>query len=156
MSIFLVWNKTNLKIVAAEKWLSWEGFTTLADSSRLKVKFYSCKVRLRTVKPGALVSRQFESKLSWKRKGNWYFCCWLTSSSYRNTTNFGNCTLFLQFYAYCIKEVFFPLQVCTIYLVNFYIKELAHDSVLLLCSKHKIVKTKFNFKKSSYFDMLAF
>ena len=73
MSIFLVWNKTNLKIVAAEKWLSWEGFTTLADSSRLKVKFYSCKVRLRTVKPGALVSRQFELKLSWKRKGNWIF-----------------------------------------------------------------------------------
>ena len=40
---------------------------TLADSdSRLKVKFYSCKVRLRTVKPGALVSRKFE----FERKGN--------------------------------------------------------------------------------------
>ena len=85
--------------------------------------------------------------LSWNSRENEreteFSCCWLTSLGYRNTMIFGFCTLFLQFYAYGTKEVFFPLQVCTIYLVNYYLKELAHGSVLLLSSKHKIVKTKF-------------
>ena len=44
--------------------------------------------------------------------------------------------------------MFSNLQVCTIYLVNYYIRKLAHESVLLLSSKHKIVKSKFLVKKS--------
>ena len=56
---------------------------------------------------------------------------------------FRNQTLFLQFYAYRTKEVFSHLQVYTIYLVIYYIRKLAHESLLLLCSKHKIVKSKF-------------
>ena len=43
--------------------------------------------------------------------------------------------------------MFSNLQVCTIYLVNYYIRKLAHVSVLLLSSKHKIVKSKFLVKK---------
>ena len=62
---------------------------------------------------------------------------------------FRNRTLFLQFYAYRTKEVFSHLQVYTIYLVNYYIRKLAHESLLLLCSKHKIVKSKFFDQKLS-------
>ena len=36
---------------------------SLSLTSRLKVKFYSCKVRLRTVKPGASVSRRTQGRI---------------------------------------------------------------------------------------------
>ena len=52
-------------------------------------------------------------------------------------------TLILQFYVNCTKKVFSHLQVCAIYLVNYYISKLAHESKLFLCSQHKIVKSKF-------------
>ena len=45
------------------------------------------------------------------------------------------------------KKVFSHLQVYTIYLVNYYIRKLAHESKLFLCSKLKIVKSKFLTKK---------
>ena len=59
----------------------------------------------------------------------------------------GNCTLFSQFYVSCTKEVFSHLQVYLLYLVIYYIKELAHESVLLLSSKHKIVNSRDNLEK---------
>ena len=51
--------------------------------------------------------------------------------------------LFLQVYVNCSKKVFPHLQVCTIYLVNYYIRKLVHESKTFLSSKHKIVKSKF-------------
>ena len=58
-------------------------------------------------------------------------------------------TLILQFYVNCTKKVFSHLQVCAIYLVNYNISKLAHESKLFLCSWRKIVKSKF-FQKLSY------
>ena len=52
-------------------------------------------------------------------------------------------TSILQFYVNCTRKVFSHLQVCKIYLVNYYISKLVHESKLFLCSKHKIVKSKF-------------
>ena len=51
---------------------------------------------------------------------------------YRNTMIFEKKTLFLQVYVNCSKKVFSHLQVCTIYLVNYYIRKLAHESKLFL------------------------
>ena len=52
-------------------------------------------------------------------------------------------TLFLQFYVICTRKVFSHLQVCKIYLVNYYISKLVHESKTFMCSKHKIAKSKF-------------
>ena len=56
-------------------------------------------------------------------------------------------TSFLQVYVNCSKKVFPHLQVCTIYLVNYYIRKLVHESKTFLCSKLKLVKSKFLTKK---------
>ena len=67
-------------------------------------------------------------------------------------------TLILQFYVNCTIEVFSHLQVCTIYLVNYYISKLVHESEPFLCSKHKLVKSKFfdkNLAKNTYRYLLS-
>ena len=58
-------------------------------------------------------------------------------------------TLFLQVYVNCSKKFFSHLQVCTIYLVNYYISKLVDESKTFLCSKHKLVKSKFFVEKNT-------
>ena len=56
-------------------------------------------------------------------------------------------TSILQFYVNCTRKVFSHLQVCKIYLVNYYISQLVHESKTFFNSNHKLVKSKFFGKK---------
>ena len=56
---------------------------------------------------------------------------------------------FCNFMLTAQKKVFSNFQVCTIYLVNYYISKLVDESKTFLCSKHKLVKSKFFVEKNT-------
>ena len=61
-------------------------------------------------------------------------------------------TWILQFYVDCTKKVLTHVQVCLCSNLLSKLYKLVNEKILLFCSRHKIVKTKFNFQKLSYFD----